>query len=250
MIRRSIEWFLGSVVVYLCVAACAAGGGIEGMMQMATGGLAAMLGGDQGSGAEGSDGQGAESSGAQASDGSGAMGADGEGATGGVSIIDPVPNADAAEDGTRIVNLYRTTTDGLKTAEGYFDKELGVRCSFAVAEDGKERCLPPYQAAVSTTYFSDSGCTVPLAASSKSVCPAYAYFGQQDATLCSSAVNAYKYLFYQIGTKQTAGVYQKSSSTAACTEADATVYESADFYQVTKLDPASFVEGTLGQGDP
>lgn len=160
MFRRSIEWFLGSVVVYILTAACAATGGIDGMVEMATGGLAAMVGGTQGSGAEGSDGQGAESSGAQASDGEGADNSDGEGATGGVSIIDPVPDADAAEDGTRIVNLYRTTADGLKTAEGYWDKDLGFRCSFQKKADGKDYCVPLFDAY--TTYFLDDQCTSPV----------------------------------------------------------------------------------------
>src|SRR5688572_11791462 len=173
MVRRSLEWVAGSIVVYV-LAACASKADLDGMMEIATGGIASMIGGTNGSGAEGSDGQGAESSGAQGagamgSDGSGAMG---EGATGGTSIIDPVPEAEAAEDGTRIVNLYWTTADGLKTPAGFYDKDLDVQCSFMLTTDGVSRCLPTVATAfMGPSYFLDENCTQRAMLAQKGSCP-------------------------------------------------------------------------------
>src|SRR6478735_599223 len=232
MIRRSVEWFLGSVVVYVLTAACAATGGIDSMMDMASGGLTAMLGGNTGSGAVGTDGQGAESSGAQASDGSGAIGSDGEGATGGTSIV----------------NLYRTTADGLKTSEGYFDKDLEVACSFGRSGDGVERCLPVNTSGMSANYFTDSGCTQPLGAIAKTTCLAGAYATSlvYDTT-CTGASLFYHLDVYQIGSK-ISDPTAYSGTPDSCTEVSDSFYETYDFYAVTKVDPTTFAEGALVQG--
>lgn len=162
MMRRAVEWFLGSVLVYVVVSACAASKGVDDLVEMASGGIKAMMGGsDSMAGALASGSSSSKPDGGNAETGSGATQGEGatnqgsgatqgEGASGGMSIMNPVPDANAAEDGTRIVNLYRTTPDGLKTPEGYWDKVLQMRCSFFLAEDGKERCIPPFQSAVWT----------------------------------------------------------------------------------------------------
>lgn len=264
MMRRAFEWLVGSVLVYLFVAACSAAGGVEGLVEVATGGLRNMMGGsfsmagtlgtgataqnpnggkaETGSGAN--QGSGATSQGSGATQGSGASsqgsGATGQGASGGMSIIDPVPDADAAEDGTRIVNLYRTTPDGLKTPEGYWDKELQSKCSFMLAEDGEERCLPALEAWVSTVY-ADSNCSTdaPLALVPKGACPTYAYY---QATQGTCGASAYRLTMYKIGTKATTA-FSKSGDT--CTDVTASLSASYDFYTVTKLAAAMFAEGTL-----
>lgn len=78
-------------------------------------------------------------------------------------VLGPVPEARAQEDGQRIVNLYRTTDDGLKTHEGYFDTVLGLQCAFRTVGTDDERCVPLLSAFVGG-YFSDDSCADPLVA--------------------------------------------------------------------------------------
>lgn len=255
MMRRAVEWFLGSVLVYVFVAACAASKGVDDLVEMASGGIKAIIGGSDsmagalGSGASQSPDGGKAETGSGATQGSGATNqgsgaTQGEGASGGMAIMNPVPEADAAEDGTRIVNLYRTTPDGLKTPAGYefWDKELDLKCTFALAEDGKERCVPPFESSVGS-YFGDSGCSVPVGFSSKGLCPKYGYAGTAPTT-CGQGT-AYRYTFYQIGAK-TSTVYQKSGDT--CVEVAPSTHETADFYSVAKIAPTTFAEGSVVQG--
>ncbi len=162
--RKALEFFGGSVVVYVVVAACSAAP--DELADLMPGGLG--QGGDQstekntkksaGSGA--SDGA---SGGSKhvASAGETAIPGDGDGDGDGNPILNPVKDADAAEDGQRIVNLYRETAGGLKTHEGYFDKELGVNCAFQRQTDGKEYCVPAFEGYSQYT-FSDESCTSPV----------------------------------------------------------------------------------------
>lgn len=251
--RRSIEWFLGSVLVYVFVAACAAPGGIGDLVEKATGGLKSMMEGTGAiAGALGSGASNQAPNGGKAETGSGATQGEGanqgsgatqgEGASGGMSIMNPVPEADAAEDGTRIVNLYRTTADGLRAPEAFYfwDKELEVRCYFQLAEDGKERCLPVSSASVGTSYFADSGCSVPVSFVSKGICPSYAV--SPTAVASCDSTSTYRYSTYEVGSKTTV-VYSKSGDT--CTEVNPATLDSLDFYSVTKMDTTMFAEGAL-----
>lgn len=255
--RRAVEWFLGSVLVYVFVAACAASKSVDDLVEMASGGIKAIIGGSNsmagslgtGATAQAPNGGKAET-GSGATQGSGATdqgsgATQGEGASGGMSIMNPVPDADAAEDGTRIVNLYRTTPDGLKTPTGYefWDKELEIKCQFYMAEDGKERCLPPLSASVGT-YFTDSACSSsPAALATKGVCPEYGFAGVTSET-CGAA-GSYRYAIYKLGAKASVA-YQKSGDT--CVEVSASAFETVDIYPATKLTASMFAEGTLAQG--
>ncbi len=267
MIRKAMEYLGSGVLVYVGVAACSASGAVDSMME-ATGGMfgsgasgaSKSSGGREGPGAEaagglensGGDGSGAMSAGSGAEGAGAVMGSGatqgsgsvaGSGATegGGGSIMNPVPEA-KAEDGTRIVNLYRTTPGGLKTPEGYWDKELETQCNFGVAEDGKTRCIPTWSASISS-YFSDAACSQPVAMATKGTCIS-GYATQADNTDC---VEGTTYKSYEIGQKLTdPGIY--SGTPDDCTEISESLYNSLDFYSVTKVDPNTLAEGSLVQG--
>jgi len=68
--------------------------------------------------------------------------------------------------------------------EGFVDTKLGVRCDFAVAQDGVVRCLPTSD---SSTYFADSACSQPLivAAPGCAAPPPYVRLSSGPATFCA-----------------------------------------------------------------
>lgn len=85
------------------------------------------------------------------------------------SILNPVPDAEAAEDGARIINRYITTEGGLKTLSGFWDTELDTACSFKRVLDGNVYCVPEMQG-ISTDTYLNATCTevvVPLTCGSK-----------------------------------------------------------------------------------
>ncbi len=121
MLRRAFEWFGGSVLVYVLVAACAATGSNIGP-----------------------------------SDGGAGNGSNDQGDDG---IVNPVPGAEAAEDGDRLKVVRVTTPDGLSLPTGsIWDPELDAECSRGIAEDGTERCIPG-GATAQPNLFTDAECT-------------------------------------------------------------------------------------------
>lgn len=79
-------------------------------------------------------------------------------------LTDPIPNADAdlTQSGTRLKAVYYAGSDGSQIAAGYFhDSMRNEDCSFALAADGMTRCLP-IMIANATVDYADSACTQPL----------------------------------------------------------------------------------------
>lgn len=211
MIRRVLEWLGGSVIVYVLVSACAT-------LDVDGNGLA-------GSGPDG------VGSGAQPN-GPGAQ-------PNGPGILNPVPEAEAAEDGSRLVNVYWTTADGLKTPAGYYDKQLGSPCIFSPASDGKFRCLPSLPSA-SLGYFSDAACSVQLANSWKTSCevPVNVRALVEVEGKCDSGS-----VVYSLGPAYSGSVY--SGTPDNCVLADASTLDTRNFYSVgAEIPPTTYVEGT------
>lgn len=235
MMRRSLEWFGGSVLVYVLVAACSGTDIGDKLMGDGDGDAMVMGGGDQMGDGDSKPGSNSGGTGAGA-------GPSGDGDTGGMMgmITDPVPDADAAEDGDRIVNLYRTTSDGLKTAEGYWDKTLDTQCSFKLAEDGKQRCLPALQAYLYAGHFSDSGCVNQVAVSSKGTCFKYAY-NVVSSNQCDGGGENTRTIIY--AATPTTVVY--AGLPGSCNPLSAATLDSQTFYSVTKISASAFAEGTL-----
>lgn len=69
-----------------------------------------------------------------------------------------------ATSGTRLRARFLVGEDGSKQEiGGWHDKQLDIDCAFQAAADGTYRCLPPEHATVSADFFSDAGCTQPMA---------------------------------------------------------------------------------------
>ncbi len=93
------------------------------------------------------------------------------GATGPTGPTGPAGSAGSAgssgvQSGSRIKAQYDMGDDGSQAFAGLFDSQLNVPCYWATASDGSRRCLP-YNAAAGGYYFSDSGCSTPIAYSDK-----------------------------------------------------------------------------------
>lgn len=212
MIRRVLEWLGGSVIVYVLVSACAT-------LDVDGNGLA-------GSGPDG------VGSGAQPN-GPGAQ-------PNGPGILNPVPEAEAAEDGSRLVNVYWTTADGLKTPVGYYDKQLGTPCIFSLASDGKFRCLPSLPSALLGNYFSDAACSVQLAYDAKSSCevPVIVNRVAEVEGKCG-----FRQTRYSLGPAYSGSVY--SGTPDNCGLASVHALDAYNFYSVgAEIPPTTYVEGT------
>jgi hypothetical protein len=107
--------------------------------------------GDGGGGSGGTGGGG--SAGAGGGGGTGGTG----GAGGGGATVPP-----DWVSGSRLRARVQTAPDGAKAFVGWYDSQLGINCTFGVATDGVERCLPDYSGATVSGYFSDMGCSTKL----------------------------------------------------------------------------------------
>ena len=77
----------------------------------------------------------------------------------GGGIMNPVPEAQAAESGDRLKARWRVASDGAREFVGWYDSERKENCTFILAADGSTRCMPSGGGAF---YFSDDTCTDPL----------------------------------------------------------------------------------------
>lgn len=239
MLRRSVENFVGSVIVYVVVAACASSGALDG--------TPGEEGGESSGGAPEGDGDAMVSVGGQpgnTGNGGETASSDGGAQSEGGSIMNPVPDAMGAEDGERIVNRFRVTADGLKRSEGYYDTVRDENCSFLLTEDGAERCLPT-ASYLFVGYFSDAACTVPvvLVTDPNGCPPAYiAEFGQfADGTCSGKAFTR----IHETGA-QASSIW--SNSTGECVEA-ATQPTWTFFSRGARIVDSAFASGSIQLGD-
>jgi hypothetical protein len=99
----------------------------------------------------------------------------------------PIPEAQAAESGTRLKARWYVGADGTRQwAFNWFDSERNEECSFQPATDGVLRCLPTGTAAI-YTYYLDAECSQPAVAhAAPSGCNAEAvrYLTQSEIVGC------------------------------------------------------------------
>lgn len=72
----------------------------------------------------------------------GAPGRDGAPGAQGVEGPVGITGKDAIGNGTRIKAIWRESDDGAREPAGWSDSKTGQRCSWRIAADGIERCLP------------------------------------------------------------------------------------------------------------
>jgi len=63
------------------------------------------------------------------------------------------------KSGTRLKARVLETGDGAQQFLGWFDSELGVKCEFATAPDGKTRCLPRRHVRPEGLFYLDQDCS-------------------------------------------------------------------------------------------
>jgi len=224
MINEAFKLVLGSICVYVLVAACS----VTAQNNGERGGFAGESGrqvGESGSGNVISD-----------------VGND---------ILNPIPAAEAAEDGSRIVNVYQSTEDGLRTPAGLYDKQLKINCSFRIASDGKNRCLPFTSHA--SHFYSSSLCSdsSEVAMVSKGSCaPEFISVGVTDNKCPLSS----KVKIYNVGAKIVVPaidfvIYYRSGDSCVSVSRPLSSYPDSDFYPVgSEIPPTNYVEGFLTHG--
>lgn len=167
------------------------------------------------------------------------------------AIANPVPDAAAqsTSSGTRLKAMYQEATDGSKTYLYYqwYDSQRQEQCGFMAADDGTTRCLPTAELSLPGTYFSDSACTQQLAYRAKPTTGCTAKTSQPKYAGGYSTINCtLEYQIFSVGTPFSgATIYMKSGTT--CTSLTASTYTTTmDFYSVGAEIPASsFVAATI-----
>jgi hypothetical protein len=114
--------------------------------------------------------------------GGGSGGSGGSGSDGGTGAIADCPNT----SGSRLHPRFWGTSDGFRQFIGWHDSQRNEDCSFAAAADGTQRCMPNTNVSVNV-FFSDLGCTKPIAQSPSCQPPSYV-FGR-DGTFSACAAN-------------------------------------------------------------
>lgn len=74
------------------------------------------------------------------------------------SVLVPVAEARAAENGSRLKARWYVGADGSRQFISWQDTELNAECTFTAGTDGILRCTPPITA-YENLFFSNAGCT-------------------------------------------------------------------------------------------
>lgn len=103
-----------------------------------------------------------------------------------------------ALSGTRLSAEWDTPEDGEARFLGFYDSKKKVHCTFMLAEDGEQRCLPKQEDAV--VYYEDEDCEVPsLWWESRTACePSEATVPRYASTLSNPSCPA-AYSVYEVG---------------------------------------------------
>jgi hypothetical protein len=208
---RIFRYVPGSIGVYLVVAACSAA---------RTGSITSSVDG-------GGHGDGSSSGG----DGPSLLDA----------LTDPVPpaSADSNQSGSRRKVKYYAGDDGSKAFAGFYDSQRKEDCSFALAGDGKTRCLPSPTATLSG-YYADAHCTQPLLAiNSNCATPTYAW--TMDSTACAATAGHH---VLAVGSPF-AGSSVYILGGTACSGPAPTGAGYLYFFAGDEVDPSAFVAATV-----
>lgn len=107
-------------------------------------------------------------------------------------LREPIASIEAPlKNGTRLHNKYINGADGsVALGGGLYDTQLAVDCTFMLAEDGMQRCLPTGGYLISTNAFLDSSCTQKIGYSGKCF-PAVKYILDSLTMTCGATNRIY-----------------------------------------------------------
>jgi len=251
--KEALKLVGGSIVVYAIVVAC--GTAANQGFPAADGGQSSGAG-SSGSpnGSSMSDAQGSNS--AMDAFADQASSAPSDGSVGRIldALTEPVPaaNADPYQSGTRLKARYYVGSDGSKALLGMYDSQLMATCFYTPTSDGTTRCFPyTLSSAYVGSFFSDAGCSQPLASTSTAGCAAPLY-ADTTTTLPGSCGTQNVYHLYPIAGAYTGTLY--TGTPASCNAVSAatlsTSFSSYAFYTVgPEVSPSQWVQGTV-QTDP
>lgn len=103
------------------------------------------------------------------------------------SVVVPPKQGDVNVSGSRLKMRGYVASDGAKQFVSWHDDQLNVDCDFRTTSDGMLRCTP--SGANVLGYFSDTGCSQPLAIASPKGCaaPPYGIEFYQATGVCNSS---------------------------------------------------------------
>lgn len=224
---------MGGSILYVSMAACAGrpagNNGTRGTTSGGgSGGIAVHNGGGGGAGGAST----------------GATGTSGGGSDGGLTdaLTDPVPSAHAdPAPGSRLKPKFRLGDDGAKEYLGgvWWDSDRNEDCSFAVAADGKTRCLPKGS---DFRYFADAQCATPMVLT-QGTCSAPKYGISNVEAACGLDAPATK-VFAIGGATNPPMIYGKSGS--SCFAIGPTTPDWTYYTVGAEIPASSFVAGNIG----
>jgi hypothetical protein len=220
---EALRYVGGGISLYLIIAACSTPAGNGGDDDSA-GSSGVGTGGVSGSNSTGGLAGGGSSTGGvagQSGAGGGLAGASGSGSGG---------SAPGFQSGTRLRARFVAGETSGKQFLGWYDTERGENCTFALASDGKQHCMP--NGIGISNYYSDSDCTQPVVASSSADCVTGKLYGSTSENCGTQRV----YELTEIAAP--AALYIGSQCLSATPVGPRT------YYTAVELPPSSFVGAT------
>jgi hypothetical protein len=234
--KESLRILIGSIITYVAVASCAAGGNLT------TGRDGGFI--DQIVDAAQSDSPWEAMTDAFLGKAeSGVAPTPLDGAADVTSPLNPVKPVKAAESGTRLKAVRHVTSDGAKQwAYTWWDTTRTEKCYFGNAEDGKIRCIPAASVGAQS-HYSEATCTQPLVLAIRPACSEAKYASLSPATQTCPPTGP---SLYQLGPRYTGSFYDKFG--AQCVAGSP--LPTYEYYEVgQKIAPTEFAEG-VEQIDP
>lgn len=174
-------------------------------------------------------GSGSEGGSTANSGGSPEGGSSGEGGDGGSE--DP---GGSYESGSRLKARTLVGSDGSRSPSGWFDTETNAECTWRLAADGQQRCLPVAPFAV---YYGDAGCNQPLGTADGCGVPSKML---SISSACDGAVKVYE-VGGVVGVGPT--LYIRTGATCTAVPAPPSVY-----YTLTEEPLTEYVAATVETG--
>jgi hypothetical protein len=148
----------------------------------------------------------------------------------------PTPSAtDIYQDGTRLRLQVLSTADGATSPwPEFLDQQLATECSFSVAGDGQQRCMPA-DTTIASDRYADTACTQPvLDIPASSIAPHYA--NKRDARGCATSS------YYRVSSAHSGTTYQNTTSTCVAAPVDPTHV----YYTLAPVAASAFESATVG----